>query len=157
MWTVQLSLCLIHLMVRECDSGCCDIDPEAPSCLICSETLDIHRLGSSPAAFCIFCSFPRMAPSPCKCSPPHTRTLHLTCLCSSGSPSDEILGQKKNKNKNDSRLTITHAKMTTLSIHHRNPEMTKTPSKRKNESQSLYLACSLRNSGCICLPGSAWW
>lgn len=155
MWTtVQLSLCLIHLMARERDSGCCNIDHEAPSCLIGSETLYIHRLRSSAAAFCIFCSCPSTAPCPCTCSPPHTRTLHLTCLCSSESPSGEILGQ--NKNKNDNRLIITHMKRWQLfQVITETQKCQKTRSNRKNESQFLYLVCSLWSRGYICLPGSA--
>lgn len=155
MWTtVPLSLCPIHLRARECDSGCCNIDHEAPSCLIGSET---HRLRSSAAAFCIFCSSPSTAPCPCTCSPPHTRTLHPTCLCSSESPSGEILGQ--NKNKNDNRLTITHMKRWRLfQVITETQKWQKTRSSRKNESQFLYLVCSLWSRGYICLPGSArWW
>lgn len=60
-------------------------------------SLYIHRLWSSPETYCRTGSSPRTAPYPRTCSPPHTRTSNPTCLCSSESPSNEILGQKDNR------------------------------------------------------------
>lgn len=146
-------------MQREHDSECCNIYYEAPSRLICTETLYIHRLWLSPGAFCSICSYRSTAPSECTCSPPHTCTSDLTCLCSSEAPSNENLGQK---NKNDTRLIITHAKMmrwhTCFRFIAETQKWQKTWSNRKNVPQFLYLVCSLWNRGCMCLPGSArWW
>lgn len=120
----ELSLCLLHFRLRERDSEYCNIYSEA-SCLICTETLNNHRLWSSPGAFCSICSCLPTAPCRCICSPPHTHTLHSTCSCSSESPSDEILGQNKYIYKNHNRL------IDTLSVHDRNPEVAEKRIKQK--------------------------